>query len=132
MKSVSMEFLEAGRLAVVKSRQVRDDAVRYMTAAIPIYAQWDATAEMALAGGCPKCTYLGLWTERWPGYENSQHGLIILFERGIRFMGRDLWAQTYDTLIHEFGHALQLDHVIDAMQRARGQYATASAGGCGG
>ena len=131
MRPVSGDFMESARLAVVKSGQAPDDSIRYMAKAIPIYAQWEPTPEMARAGGCPNCTYLGLWTQAWSGYAGSQHGLIILFERGIRYIGHNLWQLTYDTLLHEFGHALQLDHVLDAMQaQARGQYATS--GGCGG
>ncbi len=131
-RELSAQFKEATELAVRKALQERNDAIRYMARAIPIYRQYAPTPEQARAGGCVKCHYLGLWTAQWPGYENSQHGLIILFEEGIRFVRTDMWEQTYATLLHEFGHALQLDHILDAMEGERKRVQHQSRGATGG
>lgn len=96
-----------------------DDAIRYMAETIPTYAQFAASPDQARAGGCPNCVYLGLWADRWPAYPDSRHGMIWLFDQGIRSVGGDLRAQVYQTLLHEYGHALQRDHVLDEMERRR-------------
>jgi len=132
-QTLTEEFREATNLALMKAMREPNDAIRYMATHIPIYRQYEATDDMRKAGGCPDCEFLGLWTQEWPGYENSQHGLIILFERGIRYKKRDLWQQCFDTLIHEFGHALQEDHVLDAMEAERRRaHHTTSRGDIGG
>jgi len=96
-----------------------DDAVAYMAQFIPIYTQYRPTPEQAKAGGCVNCTYLGLWADRWPGYPSYEHGIIWLFEEGIRSRSGDVQAQVFSTLIHEMDHALQRDHVLDALERKR-------------
>ena len=95
-----------------------DDAMQYLASeqyGIPVYAQYRANPEQARAGGCVDCLYLGLWANHWNGYPQSPHGLIWLFEDGITSQGGDLNTKAYEVLIHEFGHALQRDHVLDAM-----------------
>lgn len=113
---VSEEFKQACEAARIAALGADDDAVRYMAEVIPIYAQARPTREQAMAGGCATCTYLGLWADRWPGYPNSAHGHIWLFDQGIRAIGGNLHRQVYSTLLHEFDHALQRDHVLDAME----------------
>lgn len=82
-----------------------------------------------LIGGsmnCRACTFLGLWASSWPGYEQSPHGIIFLFEDGIRKeiekkkdMGvrATLQEECLRVFLHEVDHALQRDHVLEAMGR---------------
>lgn len=99
-----------------------DDAIRYMAQHIPLYLNVAATPDQAAAAGCPSCTYLGMWTDNWPGIPRDadhQHGSIWLFEAGILGMRGDPVANVYEVLVHEMGHALQRDHVLDAMEAER-------------
>ena len=113
--------------------QTQDDAIRYMARAIPIYVEPIATPDQAAAAGCPKCIYLGMWSERWPGMPVEKHGIIWLFEAGIRTMRGNLVDNAYEVLTHEMGHALQRDHVLDAMEeeRQRGVTSPSPPRGCG-
>lgn len=135
MRIPSTEFQDAVRAAIMQARSAPDDAVRYMSDHIPIWAMYEAEQSQKVAGGCPNCFYLGLWARDWPGYNPTMHGIIFLFESGIRQMGGELYAQTYSTLLHEFNHALQKDHVLDQMERvkrgAAGQYVNPNTRGCG-
>lgn len=115
----SSEFKSAVASALGQARRSPDEAVRYMVDFVPVYAGFTPTREQAAAGGCPGCTYLGLWVDRWPDYPSAPHGLIFLFEEGIRKTSRDLHGQTYATLIHEMDHALQRDHVLKGLQAAK-------------
>lgn len=128
-------------LAVKAWQQIRteepDDAMRYMADNIPIHALASATPQQAEAGGCKDCKYLGLWADRWPGYPNSTHGTIWLFEDGIRALRGPLEKNVYEVMKHEMGHALQRDHVLDEMEKKglladkRGQH-TRGCGACPG
>lgn len=111
----------------------RDDAIRWMAQRIPIYLEWEATPEQARAAGCPTCTYLGMWSDQWPGMETSAHGAIWLFERGILSMRGDPVHNAYDVLVHEMGHAVQRNHVLDAMEAERQgrAYLAPASRGCG-
>ena len=136
-KAATDNFVFIANQAMRKASEMPDDATRYMVDNIPVFAQYDVTPEMDKAGGCPGCVYLGLWadphTARAWGYESSEHGTIWLFERGLRSVNGDVTDKTLKTLLHEFRHALQHDHVLDSLEKAkaRGLYATAK-GGCGG
>ncbi len=135
-------FFVAGE-AMRRASEQPDDATRYMADNIPVYAVYDVTPEMNIAGQHPGAVYLGLWADpatarRW-GYDTDKHGTIWLFEKGLRSIGSDVAAATLKTLLHEMGHALQHDHVLDALEKAqaRGLYTSpgsrpAQAGGCGG
>ena len=157
---LSDEFKAAVHAAIAAVRTVPDDSIQYMLTGfgnpnevVPIYVEAAIAPEQAAAGGCASCRYLGLWADRWNGYPPSPHGMIWLFEDGIRSMRSrlaeastplnylggfvenvrtaqgDLVANTTDVLVHELSHALQRDHVLDAMERARQQgiYAVAPA-----
>ena len=125
---VSSDFLAAVEAAVVRARQSPDECVAFMAAGnVPVFAQRRPDLAQARAGGCTACTYLGLWADSWVGYEWSEHGIIWLFEEGIRKQGGDLTQQALITLLHEMDHALQRDHVLEALGRR--QTATAAAAG---
>ena len=127
---VSPEFLEVVQAAVDSARLSSDECVAFMAAGhVPVFAQRRPDQAQARAGGCVSCTYLGLWADAWGGYERSEHGIIWLFEEGIRRQGGDLGQHTLATLLHEFDHALQRDHVLDALRRQKA--AAAVAGGVG-
>lgn len=115
MNGVSPEFMGAVQWALATAGQSPDEAVRYMVETVPVYAAPRPDIAQAQAGGCPNCVYLGLWAARWTGYQQSPHGIIWLFEEGIRRMGGRLPQQTLGTLLHEFDHALQRDHVLEAL-----------------
>ena len=114
-EQVSPQFIQAVRAAIERAKSYPDEAVPYMVSVIPVWAAPYANQAMAEAGGCPNCTYLGLWASNWPGYQASQHGIIFLFDNGISQMGGDLVDNAYKVLLHEFDHALQRDHVLDAL-----------------
>jgi len=121
--AVSPRFMEAVRWAMEEAKRSSDEVVRFAVNYVPVYAQAVPTVEQARAGGCATCTYLGLWADRWPGYDAVPHGTIWLFERGITSMGGDLRRQALGTLLHEIDHALQRDHVLEAMQKAKADVA---------
>lgn len=112
---VSDEFAGILDDIINANRYHPDEAMRYMLANIPIYAQWAPTDEQRRAGGCRTCTYLGLWASQWPGYPATKHGTIWLFEQGIRAQGGDLYDQTAYVLAHEMDHALQRDHILESI-----------------
>jgi len=143
---ISPEFVAATNAALEMAKTAPDDAIRYMatsepdgTPHLPIFALPKATEQQAAAGGCPNCTYLGLWADAWPGYPRSLHGTIWLFEDGIRQLKgkanqtpyENLVANTYQVLTHEMGHALQRDHVLDEMQKKGIIGGQTAARGCG-
>lgn len=113
------DFKQAVISAIDRASKYPDDAVQYMSRFVPIYATRTPTQEQAQAGGCPSCTYLGLWAATWPGYPRAPHGSIWLFENGIRTVRGSLQDNTLAVLLHEFDHALQRDHVLDAMSAAK-------------
>jgi len=127
---VSREFMSAVQQAIKAAMACDDEAVRFMVAYVPIYAQYAATPAMAQAGGCINCTYHGLWIDDWPSFPAAPHGLIFLFEAGIRSQGGDLVENTYGVLLHEMGHALQRDHVLDAMRQMKAAAMYTPRGGC--
>ncbi len=116
---VSENFKSAVRSAIDAAAQVPDDAIRYMAQTIPIYLDVAATPEQGAAAGCPQCQFLGLWADHWTGYPDEPHGTIWLFEQGITLLPGDPVNSIYDVLVHEMGHALQRDHVLDAMEAAK-------------
>ena len=109
---VSEEFAATIESIIEVLRYHEDPALRYMLKNIPIYAQWAPTDAQRRAGGCYYCTYLGLWANSWPGYPEEPHGMIWLFESGIRAKGGDLYDCTAAVLLHEMDHALQRDHIL--------------------
>ena len=113
--AVSQEFYQAVAQAIAMASQSDDQPIAYMAYAIPVYAQSEPTEAMKSAGGCAACTFLGLWTDGWAGFTAGDHGLIMLFERGIRAQGGDLTQQTLRVLLHEFDHALSRDHVLERL-----------------
>lgn len=116
---LSQEFIVALTEAQHLAAQSPDSAVAYMAQQVPTYAQERPTPEQARAGGCPTCTYLGLWASSWPGYTPSAHGTIWIFEEGVRRQGGNLVDAAYRTILHEMDHALQRDHVLERLgQRA--------------
>jgi hypothetical protein len=123
---VSPAFVDAVRWALDQAKHNPDEVVRFAAHYIPIYAQRTPTQEQAEAGGCPTCTYLGLWADRWPGYDAAPHGTVWLFEDGIKRMGGDVRKQALGTLLHEIDHALQRDHVLEALQAAKADIAAAA------
>lgn len=141
MSNVSAEFERAVKSAIAGVQESPDEAARFAMHYVPVFVQPEPTREQAIAGGCPTCTYLGLWTSNWPGYtaadmgipQDEWHGVIFLFERGIRSMNPDLHAQTQATLVHEIDHALERDHVLEHLNRAKAQIAAQAmqARGCG-
>lgn len=125
---VSPEFMTAVELALAEAINSPDPAVAYMAEHVPVYMQVAPTQQQAVAGGCPHCWYLGLWANNWPGYQIVPHGTIWLFEAGIRHSTPDVVTGALSTLLHEMDHALQRDHVLEAMERkaavlGRGAYA---------
>lgn len=128
---ISEGFKQAVARAIAAANQAPDDAIRYMARTIPIYLDQEASVEQSTAAGCATCSYLGLWANGWPGYPPEPHGTIWLFESGISGMGGDIAENAYDVLVHEMSHALDRDHVLDAMEaEARGLAAPASPCGC--
>lgn len=117
------QFIAAVQAAIARAKESDDPAVRYAATIVPIYAQPKATQSQALACGCRDCPYLGLWANAWPGYDVSDHGIIWLFEDGIRKTmdktGLDMETQCLSVLLHEIDHALQRDHVLEAMEAQR-------------
>jgi len=114
--NVSSEFEAKVRDALHMAQQHQDEAYRFMAVEVPVYAQMMPDQQQAVAGGCPSCTYLGLWADRWRGFPDQPHGTIWLFEDGIRKQGGHLGEKVYATLLHEFEHALGRDHVLDAIK----------------
>jgi len=123
VRNPSPAFHAAVKWALEEAKHSPDEVVRFAAYYIPIWVQYRPTPDQARAGGCEQCTYLGLWADRWPGYEKSPHGHIWLFEDGIRRMGGGLQQQALATLLHEFDHALQRDHVLEGMNRAKAELA---------
>jgi len=117
--SVSQEFLAAVKWASEQVAEDEDEAQRFAIHYVPVYAQAHPTREQAVAGGCTKCTYLGLWSNDWPGYPKTDHGTIWLFEQGIRSQGGDLYQQVLSTLKHEIDHALERDHVLEHLRQVK-------------
>jgi hypothetical protein len=118
----SPRFKEAARSALLRAMdpaRTPDDAIRYMARHIPIYLEYEASPQQAAEAGCAQCPYLGMWTPDWPGYERSPHGTIVLFEKHMQHMHGNLEDNAYEVLTHEMGHALQRDHVLDALERDR-------------
>ena len=124
---VSLDFQEAALQAWRMAQNNPDPAVRYAVQNVPIYTLAAPSRRQAIDGGCPNCTYLGLWADQpgpdYPvppgGYPASNHGYIWLFEEGIRNCSdAELDSQTHAVLIHEIDHALQRDHILDAMRTA--------------
>lgn len=139
MGNVSPEFKAAVQWAIAQAQVSDDEPVRFAINYIPVYADTDPTPQQAVAGGCATCTYLGLWSDEWPGYPKAAHGTIWLFERGIREQAMresrgDLYAQTLATLLHEIDHALQRDHVLEHLGQVKQAAAMARplCGSCGG
>lgn len=106
-----------------------DDAQVFMAQQIPVFLDSDATSDQAAAAGCVSCKYLGLWAPEWPGYAPTSHGTIWLFENGMRMQYPDLVSGMVGVLQHEMDHALQRDHVLEALEQARMQGWTRSASG---
>lgn len=170
IQNLTPEFKAAVIQALDIARTLPDDALVYMTYPehCGIYADDKATTEQAIAGGCENCSFLGLWADSWPGYTRTPHGVIWLYEDGIRQLkgnaddslqarhpGRydivvdgygavrdkygPLTANILDVLTHEMAHALQRDHVLDALDadKASGAYVSgrgmvaANVRGCG-
>jgi len=124
-RPISEDFITAVGAALAYARVSPDEAVRYMVDNVPIFGQFAPDPIQAMAGGCSTCIYLGLWADRWEGKPSVPHGMIWLFESGIRKIGGSLETQTRATLLHEMDHALQRDHVLEAMHKkkaASGQY----------
>lgn len=126
----SQQFMDAINNAEARAQQAPDDSIRYMTRNIPVFALKHPTPEMQKAAqrsaGCTACVVLGLWVKEWPGYPPNCHGTIFLYEDGITMAGaipgaasNSLEDKTYSVLVHEFGHALQRDHVLDTMEQIK-------------
>jgi len=101
-----------------------DDARQYAANHVPVFILAEADPRQKGASGCRQCRLLGLWARQWPGYhEDAPHGMIWLFEAGIREQAsranKSLADMTYEVLIHELDHALERDHVLEAMERER-------------
>ena len=125
---VTAEFIDAAEAAIAYVRNSDDPQVAYAAANVPIFIMPFPNSAQAHAGGCPSCTYLGLWANKWEGYAPSTHGIIWLYEDGIRSKAHgDLINQTIKTLEHEIDHALQRDHVLAAM-RSKGLLGEAPTG----
>ncbi len=123
---ISDEFRRAYLGAQQNLLHYPDDSVQYMAEFVPVYLDRAPTIEQKQAGGCTKCTYFGLWAAQWRGMARAEHGMVWLFEDGIRTINGDLIENTTKVLYHElYEHALQNDHVLDAMEqaRARGMWA---------
>ena len=120
---VSPEFFQAVQAACRACEQWDDDAIAYAAAHVPVFAERRASPRQAKAAGCTTCMYLGLWADGWPGYGTYPHGIVWLFEDGIRQTASqdetDLTDATIAVLHHELEHALQREHVLDAMERRR-------------
>ena len=113
---ISNEFRNAAMAARDRIADYHpDEAFRAAARWVPVYLQSHPTTEQAAAGGCVSCVYLGLWSDKWPGYPDAPHGMIWLFEDGIRQARNTFDGQVYQTLEHELGHALGRDHVLDRL-----------------
>ncbi len=102
---------------------------------VPIYGQLEPTLRQQEEGGALGKVYLGLWARDWPGYPASPHGIIWVFEQGTRQFaaseGTDLTTKVMEVVLHEFGHALDRDHVLDAMEARRQAAMARPQSGCG-
>ncbi len=116
---VSTEFFDAVQWATEQAAQSNDELVRFAIHFIPVYPQREPTPAQARAGGCSTCTYLGLWSDAWPGMPRTEHGTIWLFENGIRKYSTDLYDQVLKTLLHEIDHAVQRNHVLESLNEAK-------------
>lgn len=135
--TVSRDFYTAAEAAIARAKEHPDRAIAYAAHVVPVYVDTAPEPEQARAGGCASCTYLGLWASSWPGYPPVDHGLIWLFETGIRqHTAASLTDEVHFVLVHELGHALQRDHVLDEMKAKGlldpyGHPLTGHAAGCG-
>lgn len=81
---------------------------------VPILSQPEVLPSQAKAAACVDCKILGLWAKDWPGYQQYPYGVIWLFEKGIAEVaakkGITLKEQVTETVIHELGHSLGMDH----------------------
>lgn len=118
---VSTEFMEAVHWAAEQAGKSNDELVSFAIHYIPVYAQTEPTPQQARAGGCEKCTYLGLWSDAWPGMPRTEHGTIWLFENGIRKYSSNLYDQVLETLLHEIDHAVQRNHVLESLNQAKAE-----------
>ena len=84
---------------------------------VPIWAQYAANPTEAAAAGCESCRYLGMWSGNWPNLPPARHGNIILFEDAIMRLSGDPVKRCAEIIVHELGHALERDHVTDALEQ---------------
>lgn len=120
VEPVSHEFVvmaEAARDNI--ARYHPNEAFRAAAVWVPVYLQRHADLQQRIAGGSAAGIFLGLWADQWPGYPPSAHGIIWLFEDGIRMARNTLQGQVYETLEHELGHALGRDHVLDRLRELK-------------
>ncbi len=123
----SAEFRSNVDEALRRAAQVPDDATAYMATHVPVYVMADNTPEQAQAcGHSPETRLRGMWARQWSGYPSAPHGIVWIFEKGCRMQGGEPVGVILETIIHEFGHCLQRDHVLDALD----QRAAHSSRGC--
>lgn len=118
----SPQFDQMVRAAISQIKTTHPDpGVRYVMENVPIFMNRTPTKQLARAAGCEECMFLGAWSAAWPGYPQSKHGIIWTFEDGIvrqaQNKGISVPTQIEDTLIHEAGHSLGRDHVLDEMRK---------------
>lgn len=126
------EFHEATRRALDAARTVDDACVQYVLQHVPVYIQPFPTPEQLRQSGARGKMLLGIWAPRWPGLETGPHGLIVLFEEGIRWSaenhGNALNTETLAVLLHEIQHALQRDHILQAVEKEQEAWGASARG----
>lgn len=115
----SPEFVRAVNTALDFARRSTDEAAAYAAHVVPVLAQRVPDEQQYKASRANGRMLLGLWVDRWPGIPSAPHGTVFIFEEGIRAMGGDLVQESYKTIMHELDHALQRDHVLEALQAER-------------
>lgn len=132
----SPEFVTAVNQALMLAQQSTDEPIAFAAQVVPVYPQRVPDEAQLHAANAAGKILLGLWVDEWQGLPRAEHGIIFLFEEGIRYMPGQMAHQVYLTLLHELDHALQRDHVLDDLNARKAaaynmQAAAQSYGGCG-
>ena len=116
-ESASEDFIHEVQIALNEVvGQHPDKAVRYAAEVVPVYVMPYPTSELEAAASCDFCHHLGRWIPGSHDGVDAPHGTVYLFEKGITDEAEaNRHDNTYGALVHELGHALNRDHVIEEM-----------------